>query len=93
MDRDYTWQVIFSISIWIRHNASWYSYVPDVFLSCALRIAMPGGAHLASSGGRAGGPGSGTSSRRLLRRSFSLLAGEFLLTAALAAALFRGEYQ
>ena len=54
---------------------------------------MPGGAHLASSGGRAGGPGSGTSSRRLLRRSFSLLAGEFLLTAALAAALFRGEYQ
>ena len=39
-------------------------------------------------GGRAGGPGSGISSRRLLLRSFSLLAGElFLLMAAAAAAL------
>jgi hypothetical protein len=59
-----------------------------VFRKCSC-VPFVGRTYRASSGGRAGGPGSGTSSRRLLRRSFSLFAaGEFLLMAALAAAFF-----
>jgi hypothetical protein len=56
------------------------------FLIYSLLSCLPS-AYLERRGGRAGGPGSGISSRLLLRRSFSFAAaGEFLFTAALAAA-------